>query len=152
MKDSLFNPPTNKKATIRIAPVCNGKIYVVPKITPDKDKECMDLPMEEHVEHWSPNSDKAIRKINEKYHAHIHTSFTPRFSVQYKSQTNEGGIIYLYILPLKEENEIQFHNGKFVTEAEIAVHEQLFCKSLQKEREILGMAAELWQEFFLKQG
>ena len=134
---------------IRIAPVCNGKIYVVPRTSEDGKEMLMDIPMEESVEHVSTKSDKAVRKVKEKYQAHIRTSITPRFSVQYKSLSHHGSTTYLYILPLKQEDEIQFREGRFISAEDINKHPKQYTSDLQMESELLGMAAELWNDFYL---
>mgnify|MGYP006391275505 FL=1 len=67
MKHSNLLPKNNKMPIIRIAPVCNGKIYVTPRSVMDDESSRMDLPMEECVEHISTQSDKAARKMKEKY-------------------------------------------------------------------------------------
>ena len=147
MKSSLhsFNP--DNMPIIRIAPVCNGKVYVIPH-TPEEGTTVMDLPMEDRIEKVSPKSDKAARKVKEKYQLHINCDMQPRFSVQYKSASHNGETVYLYILPLKQEHEIQFHNGTFVSADEINTNNQLYSSNLQKESELLGMVAELWKDYF----
>ena len=72
----------------------------------------------------------------------------PRFSVQYKSASHNGETVYLYILPLKQEHEIQFHNGTFISADEIGTNSLLYSSNLQKESELIGMAAELWKDYF----
>lgn len=134
---------------IRIAPVCNGKIYVAPRASKDGKGSFMDLPMEESVEHVSIKSDKTARKVKEKYQAHLKTSMTPRFSVQYNSPSHHGSTTYLYILPLREEDEIQFHEGRFISAEDINKHPKQYTSNLQMEGELLGMAAELWNDFYL---
>lgn len=134
---------------IRIAPVCNGKIYVVPRNSEDRKELCMDLPMEESVEHVSTKSDKAAQKVKEKHQAHLKTSMTPRFSVQYKSPSPHGRTTYLYILPLKQEDDIQYHEGRFISVEDINKHPKQYTSNLQMESELLGMAAELWNDFYL---
>ena len=148
MKDSLINQPTYKMPIIRIAPVCNGKIYVVPRHSSGNKNVCWDLPIEENVESISPKSDKTACKVKGKYHTHIHTQASPRFSVKYHSPLHQGSTIYLYILPLQEENDIHFHEGKFIEADDITMHPEMYSLHLQKEGELLGMAAELWNEFF----
>ena len=150
MKNSRINLPTDKMPIIRIAPVCNGKIYVTPHFSEHQENGYLDLPIEEKVEHVSVKSDKIIRKLKEKYHTHISSSMTPRFSVQYQSEAHNGNTAYLYILPLKEENEIQFHEGKFITAEDIVNHPDRYGHNLQKESELLGMAAELWNDFHIE--
>lgn len=134
---------------IRIAPVCNGKIYVVPRTSADGKNSLMDLPIAESVNHISTKSDKVVRKIKEKYNKHVTTSMPPRFSVQYKSPSHHGNTVYLYILPLQEEDKIQFHEGQFVSAEDITNHPKQYTPHLQMESELLGMAAELWNDFYL---
>ena len=148
MTNSKINPLSDKMSIVRIAPVCNGKIYVVQRRPDGVKTPRLDLPIEEHLEHFSPNSEKYIRKIKEKYHLHLHTPTTPRFSVQYKSKTHNGSTVYLYILPLKSEDEIHFHEGEFVSSEDIAENATLYSLNLQKEGDLLGMAAELWEDFY----
>lgn len=133
---------------IRIAPVCNGKIYVVPCASADGANLLFDLPIEESVAHVSMKSDKAARKVKEKYQAHLSTSASPRFSVKYTSKPHEGSTAYLYILPLRQEDEIHFHEGKFVSAEDISNHPEVYSCNLQEEGELLGMAAELWNDFY----
>ena len=148
MKDSLFNPPTDKTPIIRIAPVCNGKIYVVPRHSSENKDIHWDLPIEESVEHISTQSDKIACKIKGKYHAHIQAQMSPRFSVKYQSPSHLGSTTYLYILPLQEESDIHFHEGKFIDAENIAEQAEKYSLHLQQEGELLGMAAELWDDFF----
>ena len=147
MKDSLFNPPTDKTPIIRIAPVCNGKIYVVPRHSSENKNVYWDLPIEERVEHISQKSDKVACRVKEKYHAHIHTQTSPRFSVIHQLPSHQESIIYLYILPLQEESDIHFHEGKFIDAENIAEQAEKYSLHLQQEGELLGIAAELWDDF-----
>ena len=133
---------------IRIAPVCNGKIYVIPRTPADGKGPLMDLPMVENVEHVYPKSDKAARKVKEKYDAHVSTSMTPRFSVQYTSASTGNNTVFLYVLPLREEDKIQFHEGRFVSAEDIDARPEAYTPDLQKESGLLGMAAELWNDFW----
>ena len=147
MKKPVLNPPTDPMSIIRIAPVCNGKIYVTPHTSNKEASPYWDLPIEEQVEHFSPQSEKAIRKVKEKYSAHLHTTTLPRFSVKYRSTTQDGQTVYLYILPLNKENEISFHRGQFISADEMSSQPKRYSTNLNKERELLGMAAELWKDF-----
>lgn len=149
MKHSNLLSESNKMSFIRIAPVCNGKIYVVPRTSKDGKGSFMDLPIEESVEHVSTKSDKTAHKIKEKYQAHLSTAASPRFSVQYKSPSHNGSTAYLYILPMREEDKIQFHEGQFVSAEDIAKYPKQYTSNLQMEGDLLGMAAELWNDFYL---
>jgi hypothetical protein len=148
MKDLSFNASTNKMPIIRIAPVCNGKIYVVPRHSSENKSVYWDLPIEERVEHISQKSDKVACRVKEKYHAHIHTQTSPRFSIIHQLPSHQESTIYLYILPLQEESDIHFHNGRFIAAEEIAIHPEQYSIHLQQEGELLGLAAELWNDFF----
>jgi len=147
MKSSLYSSNSDNMPIIRIAPACNGKIYVVPH-TLDEGNTIMDLPMVEQVEKVSPKSDKTARKVKEKYRLHIQSDMQPRFCVQYKSATHQDETVYLYILPLKQEQEIRFQNGKFVSSEEIVTNANQYSLNLQKEGELLGMAANLWKDYY----
>ena len=146
MKNSKNNPPIDKMPIIRIAPVCNGKIYVIPHSSEHREHGCMDIPMVESVEHVSTKSDKTACKIKEKYRLHIQTDASPRFCVQHRSG---NAIAYLYVLPLKQEDEIHFHGGAFISADDITNHPKQYTSDFQLESELLGMAAELWNDFYL---
>lgn len=139
MKTLMESQRSNKMSIIRIAPVCDGKIYITPS---------MDLPIQEEVEHIDEKSDKKVRKVLEKYQQHIHTDATPRFCVKHRSATHEGATIYLYVLPLQADEEIGFQGGKFVTEEEMEQDVHRYSADLQKESGLLFMAAELWEDFY----
>ena len=114
----------------------------------DNESSRMDLPMEECVEHVSTQSDKTARKVKEKYHQHLRTDAHPRFCVKHRSSTEKEAIIYLYVLPFKSEDEILFREGEFVTSEDISKHPEVYSPDLQVESELLGMAAELWDDFY----
>ena len=143
MENPLLTPCKNMPI-IRIAPVCNGKIYVTPRHLSNQ----MDLPLEEYTAVApSKSSNKLARLLTSKYESQIQTEDHPRFSVKYTSPHNQQEEVYLYILPLNHEKEISFEEGKFVTADEITANNQLFSKYLQKESGLLGMAAELWNDY-----
>ena len=128
---------------IRIAPICNGKIYVMPHT----ESRQMDLPLMEQVAcHPVKSSNKLAKQLTQK-HKNIHTPEEPRFSVRYISPSNEEEHVYLYILPLSKEDEIHFEEGKFISANEIEDNAHLYSDYLQKESGLLGMAAELWNDY-----
>ena len=147
MKQLNLLQESNKMPIIRIAPVCNGKIYVTPRMTEEGNLR-LDLPIVESVEHVSTQSDKPARRVKEKFHQHLHTDASPRFCVQHRSALPDEGIVYLYVLPLRSEEDISFLEGKLVTSEDIAAHPEEYGYNLQMESELLGMAAELWADFF----
>lgn len=148
MKKTLNALHHNSMSTLRIAPVCNGKIYVVPHQSNQMGNYYLDIPIQEQIHGNPTNSGKAVQKIKERFHLHFHTNEQPRFCVQYKMRAEQQEVVFLYILPLKEEEEIRFSNGQFMTSEEIQANEQSFSPYLQKESELLGMAAELWNDFY----
>jgi len=86
--------------------------------------------------------------MKEKYQSHIHTDASPRFCVQYTSKPHDGCTAYLYVLPLHQEDEIHFHEGKFVSAEDINNHPDAYSYNLHEESELLDMAAELWKDFY----
>lgn len=148
MKRKTLESQKSSMPIIRIAPVCNGKIYVTPHTLNNKEQVHMDLPIMENVEYVSTKSDKMAHKVKEKYHLHIQSEASPRFCVQHKSATTDNATVYLYVLPLKREDEIQFHNGKFVDAEHIQTHHEQYSHNLLKESDLLSMAAELWNDYF----
>lgn len=131
---------------IRIAPVCNGRIYVIPGHSADQ----LDLPLiERTASPLSKRSNKAARQLAQKHHSNLRTGEQPRFSVKYASPTDQAEDVYLYILPLNDEKEISFENGTFVSAEEIEAEGHRYSEYLQKESGLLGMAAELWQDYKL---
>lgn len=152
MKEPFEKSNGNNLPIIRIAPVCNGKIYVTPRPSTEGKGLRMDLPMEECVERLSKQSEKTARKVKERYHPHLRTEASPRFCVKHRSASPDEGIVYLYVLPLKREEEIRFREGEFVTSEDISQHPEAYSPDLQKESELLGMAAELWDDFLSTEG
>ena len=136
----MKSPMSNKMATVRIAPVCGGKIYI---------NSQMDLPIVEEVMHISEKSDKSVRKVLEKYQRHIHTEASPRYCAKHRSTSSDAETIYLYVLPLQAEDEINFHGGRFVSEEEMNKEAKKYSADLQEESALLFMSAELWEDFYL---
>lgn len=128
---------------IRIAPIFNGKIYVKPHASSHQ----MDLPLMEQVTcHPAKSSNKIAKQLTQK-HMDINTKEEPRFSVRYISPVNKDEHVYLYILPLGSEKEISFAGGQFISADEIEDQAHLYNDYLQKEGDLLKMAAELWNEY-----
>lgn len=131
------------RSILRIAPVCKGKIYVKPHASSRQ----LDLPLMEQVPcHPTQSCNQLARRFTQK-HPDIHTRETPRFSVRYTSPVDQEEQVYLYILPLNNEEEISLAEGKFISANEIEAQPHLYSDYLQKESDLLGMAAELWGDF-----
>ena len=91
---------------------------------------------------------KTALKLKERYRAHIHTHEQPRFCVKYRDKSEHPDTVYLHVLPLEKEEDIHFSHGKFVDMEEIRASYPSFSPNLQVEYEFLGMAAELWNDFY----
>ena len=148
MKQTNLIKESNKMSIIRIAPVCGGKIYVTKHSLAEEKSPHMDLPIVENATHVSAKSDRTACKVKEKFHRHLHTDAAPRLCVKHRSSMDKEATIFLYILPLKSEDEIHFHEGEFVTSEDISNHPEAYAPDLLKESELLGMAAELWEDFY----
>ena len=147
MKHSNLIQESDKMSIVRIAPVYGGKVYVTPHPSDKEESPRMDLPIVESVAHVSAKSGKTARHIVGKYHQHLDTEVSPRFCVMHRSASCHEKTIYLYVLPLKTKDEIHFHGGEWVTSDDIVHRPETFSPDLQTEGELIGMAAELWEEF-----
>ena len=139
------NTPTPCKnlSIIRIAPVCNGKIYVVPHV----ENKQLDLPLMKYTDnHFRKECNKEAKLLTKNNYG-ITTSEEPRFSVRYVSPINKEEHVYLYILPLGKEDEVNFDEGKFISADDIENSQHLYSEYLQKESGLLEMAAELWRDY-----
>ena len=143
---------TYKKIPIlRIAPICNGKIYVVPRNTQDKEYGKLDLPMEDYIYPNETDTDKYAGKIASQYLGNISYSSEPRFSLKHLMQTDKNNeskkTIILYVLPLTNENQLSNGKGKFVTPEEIEKNSSLYSSLLREEIDHLDMVTQIWKEF-----
>lgn len=150
MKKTFKETSYNNMPIIRIAPVCNGKIYVVPHQSSLSTNCLFDIPIQEEVTTDPSPTGKAALKLKERYRSHIDATEQPRFSVKYRLKSSERNTVYLYILPLEKEEDIHFSNGLFITAEDIQVSGKNFSPYLLEESELLGMAAELWSNFYRK--
>ena len=148
MKQSNLIQENSKKPIVRIAPVCNGKIYVVPRMMESEKNTVLELPIVGQVEHVS-TPEKTSHKVMEKFHQHVQTEASPRFCVMHQSGP---ATVYLHVLPLKTADEIHFQGGVWVTSDDINDRPESFSTDLQKEGDLLGMAAELWEDFYRTEG
>ncbi len=148
MKKNVKEAFYNSMPIIRIAPVCNGKIYVVPRHSKGMEDYQFDIPIHEFVDAPPAPSEKTVQRLKERYQKHIQTNEQPRFSVKYKLKSTGQDTVYLYILPLQKEEDIHFCQGKFIAAEEIQAAKHPYSPHLQEESELLGMAAELWNDFY----
>ena len=80
---------------LRIAPICNGKIYVVPNHSSSRENNWLDIPIHEHLQTTPSPTGKTALKLKERYHAHIHTSEQPRFCVKYRDKSEHTDTVYI---------------------------------------------------------
>lgn len=132
---------------LRIAPICNGKIYVTPRGCQKEEAGKWDIPIEDCIHYNETNIDKYIQEIGDK--CQKHTGLEARFSLKHLIKTDSGvqKTIMLYVLPLKKENQIHVEGGKFVTPEEIEKNACQYSTLLQKEISHLSLAARMWKEF-----
>lgn len=136
-----------KMPSLRIAPVCNGKIYVVPR-TDDKYMG-LDLPIEGYIYGCNIEADRYAKKMLAKdYGKYLTGTPEPRFSLKYLMNIPDGKrAVLLYVLPLNDESEIHFPEGKFVTPEEIENHPDRYSTFLKEEIDHLSVVAKMWEEF-----
>ena len=56
---------------LRIAPICNGKIYVLPRNTHSEEPGKLDIPMEDYIYACKTDTDKYAKEIEKKYSRYI---------------------------------------------------------------------------------
>ncbi len=132
---------------LRVAAVCNGKVYVVPV---PNDREYWDLPMKDICHGGQDKVNETLARIRETYQANLSDKPDFRFSLKYLFDTPFGSpvTILLYILPLKDESDIHFEGGRFVSPTEIVEDtDKRFCLFLKEEAEHLETVVEMWKTF-----
>lgn len=135
---------------LRIAPICNGKIYVLPRNTHSEEPGKLDIPMEDYIYACKTDTDKYAKEIEKKYGRYIDGNPLPRFSLKHIISSSKGAsskTVLLYILPLDNENQIHFEGGKFVSPEEIEADEHNYSSFLKEEIEHLDVVAQMWKEF-----
>ena len=136
-----------KMPSLRIAPVCNGKIYVVPRT--DEKYMGLDLPIEGYICGGNIEANHYAKTMLAKdYGKYLTGNPEPRFSLKYMMNIPDGKrTVLLYVLPLNDESEIHFPEGKFVTPEEIESHVDLYSTFLKEEIDHLSVVAKMWEEF-----
>lgn len=133
---------------LRIAPVCDGKIYVVPLNHYEEEAGKFDLPIESYIADRTADTNLYAKKLEEDYGKYITGQPEPRFSLKYLTNMNKiEKTVLLYILPLDEEAEIRFPQGKFVTPEEIEANPEQYSFLLNEEINHLSLVVEMWKEY-----
>lgn len=138
-----------KMPFLRIAPICNGKIYVLPRHAHSEEPGKLDIPMEDYIYACKTDTDQYAKEIEKKYSRYIDGDIQPRFSLKHITSPAKGTskTVLLYILPLDDESQIHFDGGKFVSPEEIEADEHNYSSLLKEEIEHLDVAAQMWKEF-----
>lgn len=138
-----------KMPFLRIAPICNGKIYVAPRSYQGEEPGKLDIPMEDYIYACKTDTDKYAKEVENKYSNHITGQPEPRFSLKHLVKETNGvkKNIMLYILPLNDEEQIHFTGGKFVTPEEIEMNSAQYSSFLKEEIDHLNIVTQMWEEF-----
>lgn len=138
-----------KMPFLRIAPICNGKVYVSPRGMHGEEPGKWDVPMEDYIYVCKTDTDSYAKEIEKKYHQYLTSNAEPRFSLKHMVAIpgRQKKTILLYVLPLEEESQIHFTGGKFVTPEEVLSNAAQYSSFLKAEIDHLGVAAQIWQEF-----
>ena len=138
-----------KMPFLRIAPICNGKIYVAPRKSQGEEPGKLDVPMEDYIYACKTDSDRYAKEIEKRYSENIIGEPEPRFSLKHLIKANGKAkkTILLYVLPLDDEKQINFTGGKFVTPQEIEADSTRYSSFLKDEIDHLSVVAQMWEEF-----
>lgn len=138
-----------KMPLLRIAPICNGKIYVAPRNQQGEEPGKLDIPMEDYIYSTKTNIDRFARELEKKYSNNLTGQLEPRFSLKYlvKAANGTQKTVLLYVLPLNDESQIHFTGGKFVTPKDIEAHSNQYSSFLKEEVNHLNVVAQMWEEY-----
>lgn len=139
----------NKHNIIRVAPICNGKIFLSKKY-PIENRMAVqwDLPIEKSYEGSIKDCEQYTTKNTRKITAN---NIKPRIILRYCEECSCGikNNILLFILPLQKESDIINLDGQFFNFNEIEETSSNYSMNLQKELEHLKNAANIWKEYYL---
>lgn len=135
----------SKQNIIRIAPICNGKLLLSQKNIPSHN--VWDIPIERNFE---GNIDDCMEYAIKTARRFTISDVQPRLILQYGEECSCGihNNILLFILPVKEENDIKIE-GRFISFDEVNKELSQLNPHIKKELEHLKDAASLWKEFYL---
>ena len=141
---ALADSQNNINIVIRIALLCNGKVLME-----QKNNSYWDLPHEilvdayENIDRYEKHVIKAVKNI-------VTPTEKPRLIMKYLNDCECGCkmITNLFILPIKDESEINNNSGHFISIEEVEKHPELYSKNIIREYVSLKNAAEMWKEFY----
>ena len=140
----------NPCCVIRIAPICNGKIYLIPYAKADSGKRVWDVPL---IFPFEKCPYKSERFAAEKVKAFLQKQpgkcsfISPRLILKYRIDRLTPYPIQLFILPIDKEEKSIAPEGRYFTFAELIESPENFSEILLAEKEHLQISANLWKEF-----
>lgn len=144
----ILGENTKKQVIVRIAPIYDGKVYLMPTNIEPVEDSLLDLPISEFLSVRMKEINQCANKLCRKYSKELSQPTEPRFSLKYISKIGDKeSVVLLYILPLKSEEEINFENGQFINPKEIVSKKERYNPLLVEEAEHLQTTAEMWQLF-----
>lgn len=140
-----------KAPVIRVAPICNNKVFLTPREVSVEGKivKEWDLPIESMYLIRNMSVEDYVKRITRNFvPAHIE----PRFSLKHYGcmRLKCCQTICLYLLPLTEEADLQGLEGDFFsldTNLEDESEGHRYSCTLKEEFPYLRMAGELWQNY-----
>lgn len=140
---------------IRIAPVCNGKIYLIPYKKDDSSEHIWDIPLV-FIFEKPPHKSKSFattqaRKFLREISGNDMSPFiSPRLILKYKIEKLTPHPVQLFIFPIDREEKCRNGSGRFFTFSELEKSSGNFSRTLLVEKEHLQISANLWKEFTYK--
>lgn len=133
---------------VRIAPVCNGKIYLTRQQTGDWSSAVWDLPLESRYQGPVEQSDRHARRTLQTLlkKPRIHPRLILRQMVDNTLGTDKD-IVSVYIYPMRQPNEFKTSNGRYFSFEELRTLSDRLGRLLPQELERLQMAAEIWHTY-----
>lgn len=137
---------------IRVAPVCNGKIYLYPYRS--SADTVWDLPLIYRIEEALSRSEKHALKQAHTFlkdaGCAVKTLMSPRLILKYRMRHLTPYPIQLFILPLKNEADFKLPEGRFFDFHEMEGLKVRLSKILLAEKEHLQISADVWNTFTCK--
>lgn len=135
---------------IRIIPIYNGKIYLIPH---SENSSIWDAPIVSLFEGPLRKSQRYAKHLVRKHQQNfLKNSYTrkkllPRFILSYRGQSIPPSFIQLYILPVSHEEEFKLSEGCLFSCEDIQQNPEKFSHELRIEYERLQMVTQIWKEF-----
>lgn len=140
------------RCLIRIAPICNGKIYLCPHQT--ASESIWDIPMNYQVEGLAATNEKFATKQSGMFLKEAKCTIkhftSPRLILKYHIKSLAPYPIQLFILPIANETDIQLKEGRFFSFYEIEKTALKISNILMAEKEHLQISANIWKKFTCK--